>query len=330
MSKIDPIHVDPALLPGFSDDFDRDWLTCDDAHDFPHDADWVAKTCESIKNHCIALIRMPVKYAALYQQLLLPETFPFEVKDMKLSGELKASRTMLDKDEVLSPDLQAKLKAWSTVCEHVTRHVAQRLRRLVHGYPLEPTSPHEAHGQLRVATNCCTEPHNDNSYVTILGTGSMRNTLKLQVEGREDPNDWMCAIDFVEHMCSTRSDLQTFLLYAGSKLCKLDDLEYKPMNHIVDFARENNIAPGTERINLTYFVRRYDEGYDDAPRDITSTEIQFQYWNRIIMQQELVHRPPRPPRVVRAADDPAFCYKSPEEEFLESGFLDWSTDGVPV
>merc|ERR1719401_1589883 len=102
---IDPIYIDPACLPGFCEDFDTDSLSCDAAGEFPHDNDWVAKTCESIKDHCLALIRMPAKYASLYEQLLKPETFPFEVKDYQFSAELKASRTMLDKDAVLSPDL---------------------------------------------------------------------------------------------------------------------------------------------------------------------------------------------------------------------------------
>jgi len=197
---------------------------------------------------------------------------------------------------------------------------------------LEHFAHHESHGQLRIATNCITEPHNDNSYVSILGTGCQRNTLKLELEGQDDPKDWMCAIDFVDEVLTSKSDGPTFLMYAGSKLCALDAPVYKPMNHIVDWDREQNREPGTERINATYFVRRYDERRPEADHDISSTEIQFQLWNRIIMQEEMQHRPPRPPPTPEdlawlVADVPQI---SAEDEFLESGLMDWSFDGVPI
>merc|ERR1712187_992645 len=70
-------------------------------------------------------------------------------------------------------------------------------------------------------------------------------------------------------------------------------------------------------------------GYPEATHDITSTELQFQHWNRIIMQSELLHRPPRPPRIIVAAESQG-PVATPEEVFLEHGIIDWSTDGVPV
>merc|ERR1711972_506980 len=118
-------------------------------------------------------------------------------------------------------------------------------------------------------------------------------------------------------------------MYAGSKLCSLTDPLYKPMNHIVDFDRTKTTAPGTERINATYFVRRYAED-SEAAHDVTSTELQFQYWNRIIMQSEIMHRPPRPPRPQRDLAETDVPQLSVEEAFLQDGFVDWGVDGVPM
>jgi len=209
------------------------------------------------------------------------------------------------------------------VCEHVTRYVAQRLRRLVLKLPLEPPSPHEIHGQLRIAINCDTEPHNDNSYVTILGTGNMKGTLKLEIEGREE---WVPCEEYIDEVSMTKTDGPTFMMFAGSKLCQIDADDYRPLNHVVEWNKNQIIS--RERINATYFVRRYAEGYPDAEKDITSSQIQFQHWNRIIMMTELHSRPPAPDRFAYALEEGPTV--SAEEEFLENGVMDWSTDGIPV
>eukprot|EP00930_Biecheleria_cincta_P084321 TRINITY_DN73806_c0_g1_i1.p1 TRINITY_DN73806_c0_g1~~TRINITY_DN73806_c0_g1_i1.p1 ORF type:complete len:384 (+),score=71.81 TRINITY_DN73806_c0_g1_i1:29-1153(+) len=321
--KIQHVRVDPALLPGFLEQYEQDVLQVAESEGFHHDPDWVEKICDSIRKHRLALIKLPPKYAALYKHLLQPATFPSVVKDMEVSGEVKKTQVML-KQDVLPADLLNVLGGWSTVCEHVTKHVAQHLRRLVNKRPLEPRAHHESHGQCRVAINCDTEPHNDNSYVTMLGTGNMRGTLKLEIPGRDE---WPGCEDFIEEVSasSDMSDGPTFFMFAGSKLCLMDGEEYRPLNHVVEWNREQ--ISKSERINVTYFVRRYDEGYEDATHDITSTELQFQHWNRIIMQSELQHRPPRPPPVVVPAGSQVPS-KTAEEEFFESGLIDWSSDGV--
>eukprot|EP00931_Biecheleriopsis_adriatica_P041944 TRINITY_DN23914_c0_g1_i1.p1 TRINITY_DN23914_c0_g1~~TRINITY_DN23914_c0_g1_i1.p1 ORF type:complete len:340 (+),score=57.60 TRINITY_DN23914_c0_g1_i1:96-1115(+) len=326
---IDPIAINPAHLPGFVEDYQRSSIALEENDGFPHDSAWVEKVCESIEMHRLALVKLPAQFAALYERLLVPETFPSVVRDWEVSTELKTRREMLQQD-VLPEELKDLMKGWSTVCEHVCKHVTQRLRRLVLGRPLEPPARHECHGQLRIATNCITEPHNDNSYITILGTGKMKDTLKLEVDGREDPADWICAIDFVEEVSTAESESPTFLMYAGSKLCQLDAPVYNPMNHVVDFDRTSTTAPGTERINATYFVRRYDEGYPEAIEDVASSEVQFQYWNRIIMQSELMHRPPRPPPAVRDDVEPDVPEVSAEEAFLQDGWVDWGSGGTPI
>lgn len=323
-TKIEHIHIDPSELPGFLEDFKPDEVQADE-WSLSHDPDWVDKICESIRIHRLALIKMPPRYAAFYQKMLQPETFPSEVKDMEVSGQVKKSGVMLNKDDVLPSQLQDVVRSWSTVCQHLTKHVAQRLRRKVLQRPLEPPAHHESHGQVRVAINCDTEPHNDNSYVTMLGTGNMRGTLKLEVEGHEE---WPACEDFIEEVTVSKTEGPTFIMFGGSKLLQIDGEEYRPLNHVVEF-NLNRIAD-SERINVTYFVRRYDEGYPDATNDITSTEVQFQHYNRIILQQELYHRPPRPPPVATAKKAQQLPEISPEEEFLENGCMDWSSDGITV
>jgi len=185
--------------------------------------------------------------------------------------------------------------------------------------------------------NCITEVHNDNSYVTILGLGSRTGALKLQVDDDGTTSKvglgsmtgrWMFVEDFVDEVSTSKDDGATFLMFAGSKLCALDAPEYKPLNHVVDWERSQ--TAGRVRIQATYFVRRYAEGYEDATHDITSTEIQFQYWNRIIMQEELYHRPPRPAQLPETLAAAAEAQVSPEEDFLEYGVMDWNNDGVPM
>merc|ERR1719401_1627995 len=118
------------------------------------------------------------------------------------------------------------------------------------------------------------------------------------------------------------------MMFAGIKGASYEG-PYKPLNHVVEFDFDSNaLHGGRERVNATYFVRRYDEGSSDANRDVASSVLQFQHWNRIIMQSEMYHRPPRPPRTTAAVcDAPRF---DAEEEFIANDFLDWNSDGLPL
>jgi len=44
---IEPIHIDPSVLPGFADDFEQDVSNYEKSEGFDHDPDWVNK------NRCV-------------------------------------------------------------------------------------------------------------------------------------------------------------------------------------------------------------------------------------------------------------------------------------
>ena len=275
IGKIDErIGVDPSLLEA---DVHVDDIPSSEDHDFAHDADWVTKVCDQIRLHRFALIRLPLRYAKVYHNLLHLKHYSSLVTDPGMALEIRESA--VTNVQFLPMELLELCEIWASVGECVCRPIARKLLALTSSFmPSTSDSHDQVHGEVRLSYDSSNGPHFDNSYVTLIGTGSVKGSLQFSVlkGGVDDREDFEPCESFFDCSNSKVVEQSTFMLVNGACIGSMHWKEYKPLLHRV--VR----GSGTARTNAIYFLRRFSTG----DRKLSTTELNLFAFNQDVVRHQ--------------------------------------------
>lgn len=294
---------------------------------FVHDVDWVDRVCTQIRTKRYARICMPRAYQRIYQRLLTPQTYPPSVNDRQIV--LDSPKLAIASHEELPADLVTLSKDWAGICEHLSKHVTQRLLRLTTTMEIPADCDrHQTHGMLRISYNSSAGPHFDNSFVSIMGPGTVRGALQFgfldnSAEGDADYQYFPC-----EHFRAGGGGDENiqFFMFAGVRLASPLSKDFQPLFHKVIYEKG---PEDVDRINTIYFLRRYEMG----EYDLEQTELEIHAWNRtVLVDRSFVQHIPEAhlqwqAEQKAAVTPPTAC--ASDEEDVPLNLFDWSSDGQP-
>lgn len=289
-----------------------------------HDPEWVIKVCEQLRSNRFALIIMPEKYAQIYESLIEPLSYPCEVAKARAVAE--PTRQLLS--SCLPEKFLTAAETWAKLCTEVCKPVAQELLRLTGSKsPAATADHHEAHGMLRASFHSTAGPHYDNSFITLMGTGTIPGALQFSMKQSDcdaDPNVQNGNLfEPCEHFIGRHEPLKhrTFVILAGVRICSpLDDM-FRPLLHRVEYPeQEESLA----RINVIYFLRRFEA----ADQDVSKIHLEIHAFNRtVVNDRNFVDQLPHQCAV--GTDISNTTGSTLGEEPSDAGNFDWNGCGLP-